>query len=666
MAATAAVPLLHSAVLGTDSLWAEPDPDYPSFCAAYAAARTHSEASGIIHDFGVCSPVAVAFQLASDADHIYIGHTPGRYPSRIGVNSAFNGATVFLVGDKDSDVVPYAVPTDAFRMTGAVRAHELATLTTDTALWGAATPVFRSGPHAATDPHTTAVDVRRVMLVPCDKAAQVVDAAGADGRFDLRAFYEYLIEPELSGTPEQAARIEPLADWFRVACTEATATINIPLGLTPLVGLDVPTTSQFYQWVESHRAHSMAKIGAIGPGLTSAAFDAGVTRITRSMETATQDSIAHDNAMRTKTFEDKYGRPLLELMKRLTDSATENDLPAVHRLLINNPKANGYSLINASLQERALSSTIPLSPHSSPLVTTKIMDEVFRQHQPGGTGQTFGTGLTPFAVICEGHKESAEASKLVREATIAESGSTVSLSDVRYLTSSDVRFPTLPHVAVEKLYGWSIFVDLFHGVGHPISVSIRNAVLAIGPLLPRLHSEYTENPAIGMDLICRVLYDMQQTYFQWLRTRRDTDSIIVVPVPSFHEVIGKVQSFRTESLSRLPERWYSMMSAPRSEARSDTGARARAGTVAVSYAKADSKLLKRFENSRFTSVTEMLNEGNGTAPKHNGEDVCLTWALKGSCTSKCKRSGSHVTYPASVNKKLHALLDGCGVEPHDG
>ena len=74
--------------------------------------------------------------------------------------------------------------------------------------------------------------------------------------------------------------------------------------------------------------------------------------------------------------------------------------------------------------------------------------------------------------------------------------------------------------------------------------------------------------------------------------------------------------------------------------------------MAVTYTKADAKLLKRFESSRFTSVTEM--------------DVCLTWALKGSCTSKCKRAGSHVTYPASVNKKLHALLDTCGVDPHDG
>ena len=202
--------------------------------------------------------VGVAFQLGSDADHIYIGHTPGRYPSRIGITSAYDGATVFLVGDKDSDVTPYAVPTDSFRTTGAVRAHELTALTTDASLWGAATPVYRSVPHAATEPHTTSVDVRRVMVLPCDRAAQVIDAAGVDGRFELRSFYEYVIEPKLSGTPAQAARIEPLANWFCVACTEASAVVSIPLGLTPLVGLNVQTTSQFYQWLESHCANSMA------------------------------------------------------------------------------------------------------------------------------------------------------------------------------------------------------------------------------------------------------------------------------------------------------------------------------------------------------------------------------------------------------------------------
>ena len=51
---------------------------------------------------------------------------------------------------------------------------------------------------------------------------------------------------------------------------------------------------------------------------------------------------------------------------------------------------------------------------------------------------------------------------------------------------------------------------------------------------------------------------------------------------------------------------------------------------------------------------------------YNGKDVCLTWALKGSCTSKCKGSGAHFTYPATVNKKFHALLDGSWVDPHGG
>ena len=79
-----------------------------------------------------------------------------------------------------------------------------------------------------------------------------------------------------------------------VAKTEAASNIELDVAGQFLTLY----TSQFYQWVESHRANSMAKIGAIGPGLMSAAFDTGVTRITRAMETVTQDSIAHDNAMR--------------------------------------------------------------------------------------------------------------------------------------------------------------------------------------------------------------------------------------------------------------------------------------------------------------------------------------------------------------------------------
>ena len=78
----------------------------------------------------------------------------------------------------------------------------------------------------------------------------MVNASGANGKFTLKAFYDYdVIDPELNRTPAQAAQIEPIVDWFRVACTEATITVSIPLGLTPLVGLNVQTTSQCYKWV---------------------------------------------------------------------------------------------------------------------------------------------------------------------------------------------------------------------------------------------------------------------------------------------------------------------------------------------------------------------------------------------------------------------------------
>ena len=46
---------------------------------------------------------------------------------------------------------------------------------------------------------------------------------------------------------------------------------------------------------------------------------------------------------------------------------------------------------------------------------------------------------------------------------------------------------------------------------------------------------------------------------------------------------------------------------------------------------------------------------------YNGKDVCLTWALKGSCSSTCKRKQAHERYTQAVNNKIHELLTTCGV-----
>ena len=153
------------------------------------------------------------------------------------------------------------------------------------------------------------------------------------------------------------------------------------------------------------RQTQMARLGVGGSGLTNAAFTAGITDLANTLETANQASIdCHRNAA-VKTFADKHGASLAQLVMNLCQVGDEAHLPEVHTALVNAPKSREYAVVAALLSKRAEASPLPISAANAPLATTKLVDEVFRSYQPGGIGLTFGKGLTPFAIICEGHKE---------------------------------------------------------------------------------------------------------------------------------------------------------------------------------------------------------------------------------------------------------------------
>ena len=57
----------------------------------------------------------------------------------------------------------------------------------------------------------------------------------------------------------------------------------------------------------------------------------------------------------------------------------------------------------------------------------------------------------------------------------------------------------------------------------------------------------------------------------------------------------------------------------------------------------------------------MMNGHNAAIPKHSGQPVCLVWALKGECSSSCKRKALHVNYSAATNKALHTMMTSCAV-----
>jgi hypothetical protein len=250
-------------------------------------------------------------------------------------------------------------------------------------------------------------------------------------------------------------------------------------------------------------------------------------------------------------------------MHRFCSIASDADLPEVHNLLLKTAKGRMYGVLTSLFAQRTQASTVPLIAASSPLATTKLVDDVFRTYMPGGDGLTFGKGLSPFAIVCEGHDGIAQVQKQIQQAQLIEAGSSLTLADASALTSGDVRFPTLPFVAVEKLYGWSIVIDVFHGVGHALSVNLRNAVTQVGPQLMRLGGQMGDTPAAGMELICRVMFDMQQDYFAYLA---QLSTGVAAVVPDFLRVVGQVASHRAGNLSPLPDHWYTIPDCPKGRA----------------------------------------------------------------------------------------------------
>ena len=84
-------------------------------------------------------------------------------------------------------------------------------------------------------------------------------------------------------------------------------------------------------------------------------------------------------------------------------------------------------------------------------------------------------------------------------------GTSASLADAERITTADVRFPADAQTAAEKMCGWSIATDAFHGANRDIANAVRAFVLEVGPALHRLANTHSDGGSAGMDLVCRVL-----------------------------------------------------------------------------------------------------------------------------------------------------------------
>ena len=653
---------LFSTLLADASQWENPNPDYPTITGAVGG--TSGSDRGVVRstliNLSVRSPIVLAFQVAGDTDHIHVGHSMSIFPAELGVATPADDLAVVLVGDNLTNATPFILPHAAFTRTG-----DISCLTTDTMLGAqghaAGPPVYRFGPHGNADANVTQVRARPVMPIPPTAAADISSAP--EGRYTLQSFYQRFIhDMHTSADAADQALIEPLENWWRVACTDTAAPGESHIQIVP-VAIPLPMHQQrVNRWVNRIKEQHTTRLGTGGPTLTTAAFATGITEIRNAMNENATAALDYERTKNDKTFTDKHGAALAQRMYRWTNVVSDGALPEVHQLLAKAPKGRDHGIITSLIATRLQASAVPLTIANAPVPTTKLVDEVFRSFQLSGNGITFAQGLSPFAIVCEGHPEVAQVHQLAKQATLAEQGTSLSLQDAAALTSTDVRLPTTPQIAMEKLYGWSILLDIFHGVDHDIAKTVRKFVIEVAPYFHQIHTQYAENPAIGMDYVCRVLFETQQDYFTYINDLANDPTTAVLP--TFASIKHAVISFRVASLAPLPNLWYSLWESKGGKADKKTNEqpsnRKQAGAVPTFNNHADRNHLQRFRDSEFTTISAMMEGKDVAIPQHRGKDICLVWALKGDCSATCKRKDQHVRYSKDTLSAITKLLDKCG------
>ena len=603
----------------------------------------------------------IATILEGDADHVHVLHSLSKFPGSVTNPTAYDDLVVGVLGDGIDASALVALPDEAFGRITAVWALQSNVIVGNTGHLQAP-PRLRLGPHAPNTPDTDEIRARRAFLMDPKDSVRALTSQPL-GRYTLPAFYTTFIAPGLANPdPAIQTATHPIRDWFRLASTNATGDLAV-LRVTPVADPLPVNGLSFNRALTRVKTEAKRKLGGGGPGLTTTAFETGIQTIRDALTATSENHLTYERSKAQKSYTDRHGTAMAERLYRLTGVNDDDHLPEIHRVLASTPKNRESGVLQSFIDERVGPSGVGLTHINAPIATAKLLEDVYRSYQPGGPGHAFATGLSPFAVVCIGHAEADKAQKLVKQAAQAQSGVGMTLADAEILTSTDLRLPTEPQIAAEKLYGWSVNIDIFHGVNHAISQSVRTFVKTVGPCLFAVHRQGADNSILGMDLVNRVLFEAQQEYFQYLGALGR--GVANVQAPTFGMIIDAATPLRASSLAKLPQTWYSMFDVASGSGGAAQGGstliREQAGAVAAFNSHADSALVSRFNDSPHTKGSNMLQGNTVSIPKHNDKPVCLVWALTGSCTSACKRKENHVRYPRSVVTQLHSLMDACGV-----
>ena len=244
-------------------------------------------------------------------------------------------------------------------------------------------------------------------------------------------------------------------------------------------------------------------------------FAAGIQDLQTTIQDTTTERMEFDRDRARKSFTDLHGVALAEQIQRLCGVGSDADLPNIHILMARGSSRQHYGALEHALRSRAMTTQLGIDSDSAPVASTYLTVTVFRDHKIASDGTRLGEGLSPFSIVCHHHSSAAELRQYALAVSTAEAGSQLSVSDAKQLTASNAKLPASPVEAGQLLQAFSVAVDVYFGVNHRLSVSLRRCTRSIFASMMRLTQHFQES-ADAQRISCSILYDIQQDVFGWI------------------------------------------------------------------------------------------------------------------------------------------------------
>ena len=161
----------------------------------------------------------------------------------------------------------------------------------------------------------------------------------ADGRFTHPSFHDTFLRAEIAAGDPRAAAATPCVEFFRGAST------NLGTGESLVTSVPVPAATPVLQallnaHVAGIRQRVKHALGLGGLGLTTAAFQQGITDLQTTANANADEARRVEQARQNKSFTDRHGPLMAQRMHRLCSAAAADHLPEVLRMLARSTSKN--------------------------------------------------------------------------------------------------------------------------------------------------------------------------------------------------------------------------------------------------------------------------------------------------------------------------------------